>query len=474
MGSDAGGETLAQARGSVIRRPARGTDAIHEQPDNNHNGKAGSNFRRSQNDIFSGSSLKGDEGQKPNLKRNTMMGGSAWELNRAADTDNDNLYDCPRSLVSGGPGAWQVQRTQLQGNVESTPIEKEIKGATTSKTEHIKRAPGPPTVSMGVWGEKPRNNLVKVKEDGDVRIGRGQVWASNSSHNNNNNNKKQYIKGESQVRPLEIHHKNGEIFRTINKEKAEEVNLQRNNIVKSSVNHKTVIQGWTSRSPQNELHHAPGKTWVGSEDITKRHQTTANQEEGRKPGNMDTKVSSGTGSSPAPFYFGMKGPKTMGDEGEGKAIHKTAVGKVRGNQTLSQPYRQKPRHEEKLVTVLTKSEPNTIRRDILKSVPKDLPPKEVNQEEINKTFQDELARAKLRLKTSEGGRGEAVSRDERDAPPPPPPPVLPPTTSLKKVARPSPVQPFKGKQVNPREELMNAIRQKGGALGLKSVRETER
>lgn len=129
--------------------------------------------------------------------------------------------------------------------------------------------------------------------------------------------------------------------------------------------------------------------------------------------------------------------------------------------------------------------PPPLPRDGSSSRSNGLPPKEVPQEVLNKAFTDELLKAKQRLKSSQtGGSGRVapskshlLQEDDEDTggggggegvPPPPPPPVLPlGMRGLKKVER-SPAGPA---QVNPREELLIAIRNVGGARGLRKTRD---
>jgi hypothetical protein len=104
-----------------------------------------------------------------------------------------------------------------------------------------------------------------------------------------------------------------------------------------------------------------------------------------------------------------------------------------------------------------------------------LPPKELPQAELNRAFTDELLKAKNRLRSSGGvSGGGSKSQDEEEdggVPPPPPPPVLPPPSRGAN-------QPMGGQRsqlpppaLNPREELLLAIRNVGGARGLRKTRE---
>jgi len=212
-----------------------------------------------------------------------------------------------------------------------------------------------------------------------------------------------------------------------------------------------------------------------------------------------------------PFYFGMSPP-----DKEEVPARPTAVGKVRDNEALSQPFRTKPRHRVKgegrdgevrevlIVPVTNNGNNNSVTMEnknqstpvILTSGHKvsprpTLPPKEPAQEELNKAFQEKLSKARLRLRSSSRSE-ERRDDDEEGTPPPPPPPVLPgppvktPPPPMK--VPPPPVAPVikgpqppiapvikptlkwekrvstlpKGPIVNPRDELMRAIREKAG------------
>merc|ERR1719382_1435097 len=207
-----------------------------------------------------------------------------------------------------------------------------------------------------------------------------------------------------------------------------------------------------------------------------------------------------------PFYFGMSPP----DKEEMPSLP-TAVGKVHHNETLSQPFRTAPRHrkkenkesggvrEVKIVpavkqqqqppTTVSKTEiviennninfssksnnnnssvanMNTVRKSASRVA---VPPREQAQDELSRAFQSQLAAAKLKLRTS------APGEEEEGAPPPPPPPVLPPVAPVKAPSPPAPPSKPqwekrvstlpKGPMVNPRDELMRAIREKAGKPG---------
>ena len=199
-----------------------------------------------------------------------------------------------------------------------------------------------------------------------------------------------------------------------------------------------------------------------------------------------------------PFYFGMSPP----DKEEMPSLP-TAVGKVHNNETLSQPFRTAPRHRKKeskesggvreMKIVPVKQQPtvneteiviennninfsnksnnnngsvsnmNTVRKS---ASPTAVPSKEQAQDELSRVFRSQLAATKFKLRRS--GQGD----EETGAPPPPPPPILPPVTASTPPA--PPLKPQwekrvstlpKGPMVNPRDELMRAIREKAGKPG---------
>ena len=223
----------------------------------------------------------------------------------------------------------------------------------------------------------------------------------------------------------------------------------------------------------------------------------------------------GEGSaSRQPFYFGMSPP----DKEEMPSLP-TAVGKVHHNETLSQPFRTAPRHrkkenkesdvvrEVKIVpvkqqqqqqpTTVNKKEiviennninfsnksnnnnnnssvvtnMNPVRKSASRVVERQAPKEQPAQDELSRAFQSQLAAAKLKLRTS----GPAGGEEEEGAPPPPPPPVLPPVAPVKAPSPPAPPSKPqwekrvstlpKGPMINPRDELMKAIREKAGRPG---------
>ena len=100
-----------------------------------------------------------------------------------------------------------------------------------------------------------------------------------------------------------------------------------------------------------------------------------------------------------------------------------------------------------------------------------LPAKERDQEEVNREFQSELMRAKAKLSKVGGQKSTYLgSVSSQDTPPAPPPPVLPPGPPPPPLVRAS-AQPrtSASASINTREELMMAIRTKGGLGGLRKT-----
>ena len=202
------------------------------------------------------------------------------------------------------------------------------------------------------------------------------------------------------------------------------------------------------------------------------------------------------------FYFGQSPPKYK--HPAPPAAPPTAIGKVKHNEALSQPFRQHPRHDQrkssntlpklnsvpkpnendpKIVIVsgrqaadndVTLNNNQTSMRNLNSS--SKLPPKERDQEEVNREFMSELMRAKAKL-SKVGGQKSTYIGDSpgQDTPPAPPPPVMPPPPPLVKASsglntRPSSARaPPPASGLNTREELMMAIRSKGGAGGLRKT-----
>jgi hypothetical protein len=179
-----------------------------------------------------------------------------------------------------------------------------------------------------------------------------------------------------------------------------------------------------------------------------------------------------------PFYFGM-----LPAEEELPSLP-TAVGKVRDNAVLGQPFRTEPRHraraakEAKEVMIVPVTQPANNNNNSQESCNRNMPVAKASlpgkaaglkgpvveppQEELSRAFEERLARARLGLRAA----GPAENGPEQEgAPPPPPAPVLPAPP------RPPPPAPQwerrvsslpRGPITNPRDELMRAIREKAG------------
>ena len=196
------------------------------------------------------------------------------------------------------------------------------------------------------------------------------------------------------------------------------------------------------------------------------------------------------------FYFGQSPPKYK--HPAPPTGPPTAIGKVKHNEALSQPFRQHPRHDQRKSSSNTlpkqnyvpKSNENDPKIVIVNSQPADddvtmnnnqtstrnlnssskLPPKERDQEEVNRQFQSELMRAKAKLSKVGGQKSTYLSDGPgQDTPPaPPPPPLVKASVGLN--TRPASARaPPPASGLNVREELMLAIRTKGGAGGLRKT-----
>ena len=139
------------------------------------------------------------------------------------------------------------------------------------------------------------------------------------------------------------------------------------------------------------------------------------------------------------FYFGQSPPKYK--HLAPPSAPPTAIGKVKHNEALSQPFRQHPRHDQrkssntlpklnsvpkpnendpKIVIVsgrqaadndVTLNNNQTSMRNLNSS--SKLPPKERDQEEVNREFMSELMRAKAKL-SKVGGGTNAIAHGRRE------------------------------------------------------------
>ena len=202
--------------------------------------------------------------------------------------------------------------------------------------------------------------------------------------------------------------------------------------------------------------------------------------------------------APPLFYFGQCPPSLRQELATPSS---TAVGKVRNNEALSQPFRHQPRHEprkssssssksksvpnpavnssDKIVILHSTSNNNNNNNNNNQALNQNkskanIPMKEKKQEEVNREFQKKLLQAKSKLKSTY--LGDSVESQTappagggEGQPPPPPPPVLPAPTLVKSVRPAARPAPARARQSNPREELMVAIRNKGGVGGLRKT-----
>jgi len=524
-------------------------------------------------------------GTRPGMHTNNSQ-----SLHDSWRESEQNLYDCPRSLLSPNrdmaiydsvpsadihAGRVTTNQRPAGGADKREGVQTELQ---TVKEPKFTR-PGPPSISMGVWGEKPRASQIKIKEDKDTiqsigktshvfsKLGAIKHTEQNlaihrdgpsnppvmehkvssvkqpvrkiSAHDvDRANNQHSWVKPNVHQKPIEIRYKNGHT--------AEVMNDPRNAVLiaskKSRGDKAKKEHDWMNASAEKtnsrveenmpsrpKLHSNTNSTLPdkkgGSEvanDTFRQEYAMRNEKQniiverrmpqvGRSRKDEDASKHRNepiNRSNPPPFYFGMS-PADVPEE-EMPSL-RTAVGKVKDNEALSQPFRQQPRHiQSKNTRNTTKS--NTVQNlqstqlqiNLKSGVNQDkivivkssdsvsskssnnnnnvthnqngdnrnvskLPPKERQQEEMNRAFQDELLKAKSKLKIS--GKSENISqsysaprfsKEDDGSPPPPPPPVLPNT--LVRKTPPVRENPAMKSNMNPREELMLAIRNKAGNL----------
>jgi len=515
---------------------------------------------------------------------------------------DQNHYDSPRNLMSSSkdvviydsvpslnaeiPVGRVVSNQWQEAEVDKHErVQTELQSLKETKYSR----PGPPSISMGVWGEQPRASQIKIKEDTDTiqSIGKkshafsklaatkhtdenlpfhrdgpsnSQVMEHKissvkepvrkvSSHELDQPHRNTlWTKPEVQPKPIEIRYRNGHTTEVMdNPRNAVILASKKSRGDKTKKEHEWInasTEKTSSRVDENmpsrpKLHSNTNYTMPskkgGSEvanDIFRHEYAYRNEtqnitlersvpqrrvsrkEDSAKTVNKDTKEYDTTNrSNPPAFYFGMS-PANL--SGEDMPSLRTAIGKVKDNEALSQPFRQQPRHieskntrnshkldvvpnpqgsqlqinlkssgsEDKIVIVKNNdsasSKSNNNNNFVTHNLNSEerytakLPPKEKPQEEINREFQNELLKAKSKLKMS--GRSETISqsqdgtkfsKDNDGSPPPPPPPVLP-NTLVRKTPPARENNSFKP-SMNAREELMLAIRNKGGKSGLRPI-----
>ena len=414
-----------------------------------------------------------------------------------------------RSLDRKEMPSWGGQFSSLQRAPEVSDAREMREPLSLSSSS---RGRGPPSISMQVWGEEPRVGGVVVKEDRDTALGRrvSQPAATEevvTSGGSTLSTGGQY-KHRSQQQP------------SATQPKAIEIRQRSGQVVESGImeNPRAAVVSAAKNSRGGDADTVWGpRTQVSLQTILSPSSTLLYQKPtsygrgfvGALATGFEQSVEGVGAPSRQPFYFGMSPP----DKEEMPSLP-TAVGKVHNNETLSQPFRTAPRHrkketkepsvrEVKIVPVKhpqpslvnkseiviennninfsskgnnnnnnnsnTMSNMNTVRKSASRVV---VPPREQAQDELSRAFQSQLAAAKLKLRTSVSGDGE-----EEGTPPPPPPPVLPPVATPVVTAPPPPAPPSKptwerrvstlprGPIVNPRDELMRAIRERGGKPG---------
>eukprot|EP00092_Neocalanus_flemingeri_P105704 GFUD01135516.1.p1 GENE.GFUD01135516.1~~GFUD01135516.1.p1 ORF type:complete len:1838 (+),score=444.40 GFUD01135516.1:529-6042(+) len=535
-------------------------------------------------------------GTRPGMHTNNSQ-----SLHDSLRQTEQNHYDCPRSLMSPSrditiydslPSAtaeipagrvnsklWQAGSVDKQEGVQT-----ELR---TVKETKIYR-PGPPSISMGVWGEKPRASHIKIKEDADTiqsigktshtfsKLGAIKHTEENlpfhrdgpsnpqvmehkvssvkepvrkiSAHEPDQAHKKaSWITPNVQQKPIEIRYRNGHTTQVMEdprnavliaskKSRGDKAKKEHDWMNASAEKTNSRVEENMPSRPKLHSNTNPaipdkkGGSEVANDTFRQEYalrkekqniiversmsqvRGPRKEEDTSKIVKKDVQVNETINrSNPPPFYFGMINAEVPEDE---MPSLRTAVGKVKDNEALSQPFRQQPRHiqskntrntsksnpvpnpqstqinlksgvnQDKIVIVKSsdsgssKSSNNnnnvTQNQNIENRFASKIPPKERQQEEINRAFQDELLKAKSKLKIS--GKSESLSQSysaprspkENDgSPPPPPPPVLPNT--LVRKTPPVRENPAMKSNMNPREELMLAIRNKAGKGGLRPV-----
>jgi len=532
-------------------------------------------------------------GTRPGIRTNNSQ-----SLHDSLRQTEQNHYDSPRNLMSSSrdvaiyDSVPNVAADIPAGRVVSN----QWQGARVDKHEGVQTElqpvkekkyyrPGPPSISMGVWGEQPRASQVKIKEDKDTIQSLGKkshVFSKLAAIKHTEENLPFHRDGPSNPQVME--HKISSVREPVRKISAHEVDQPHKNPTWSKPNvqpkpieirYKNGYSTEVMDDPRNAVLIASKKSrgdktkkeheWInastektnskfdenmpsrpklhsntnytmpskkgGSEvanDIFRHEYALRNEkqnitlersmpqvrvsrkEESIKIVNKDVHDNGNINrSNPPAFYFGMS-PADF--PGEDMPSLRTAVGKVKDNEALSQPFRQQPRHiqskntrnttkssivpnpqstqlqinlksggnQDKIVIVkssdsvssnTSNNNNNTVQNQ---NTALKLPPKEKQQEEVNRAFQDELLKAKSKLKIS--GRSEIISqspsgtnfsKEDDGSPPPPPPPVLPNT--LVRKTPPVREKPAMKSNMNPREELMLAIRNKGGKGGLRPI-----
>jgi len=444
---------------------------------------------------------------------------------RTRSNQDENHYDSPRSLLI-------TNNSRINNNVYHRDDRSDAHYPV-----------GPPSIQMGVWGDQNRHGHVMVREDSEhvsnvprrkhqgphehESIGNiGTIEHSSqykisppgaTIHGDNYYREDRFRENRkfvppppafSQPKHIEIRYKNGKASEVIDDPR--KVVLQGSRSSRGDyengikINHKRSNNNNDVPKPQllprPKLHHNNTPKNI---DIEPAIIPKITEKKVREFSDRNDYHSSESNMLPdQTFYFGQTPPKYKLEDTPSLT---TAVGKVRNNEALSQPFRQHPRHEpRKTSNTLPKHNstvPNlqetgakvivvkNLNNDNLTmnnnnnsvSVKNKMPPRERDQEEINKEFQNELLRAKSKLSKVNvqksvylGDSMDGTSIPPAPVPPPgppgppgpPPPPVLV-KTPVNVNAR--PVQKPQPSNLNAREELMVAIRNKGGLGGLRKT-----
>lgn len=81
----------------------------------------------------------------------------------------ENHYDSPRSLLSKSSYTEAIRSSQTLQEVKSYSSPDEDRTESGIKSPVRKQYSGPPSISMGVWGEHSRGSVIKIKDDRDIK-----------------------------------------------------------------------------------------------------------------------------------------------------------------------------------------------------------------------------------------------------------------------------------------------------------------
>ena len=125
----------------------------------------------------------------------------------------ENHYDSPRSLLSKSSYTDAIGSSQTLEKVKSYSSPDEDRIDSGIKSPVRKQYSGPPSISMGVWGEHSRGSVIKIKEDRDIKQTQPVEIKLNSSSEGADTNPKQVqqskpiLSSKIQINPSVIQNK---------------------------------------------------------------------------------------------------------------------------------------------------------------------------------------------------------------------------------------------------------------------------